>query len=450
LGYANSAHYYVFIRFVNIGISKESVIHEARIKLKSRDSRSGTVHVNLYLHNEANADAPVNGSEITGADLTSAVAWDNVGAWINDDKYYSIDISSVLQDIIDLGAWSNGNAVVLQIRSNGSTDYRVWSTYDYSGGAEKPELHIDFTPPTRSFSASINAASNTSIMFLKGGEVLASVADSAGLDDSITSTGGTSNIDILDTVGLDDLVIVQGPVPVEIVDVAGFNDLTDAYFLKTISDTAGLDDWINGGLETQHTLTDQAGLDDSIECLNWSEFLRANQDRYLIKYFCILTGANDDTTDIEIPIEQFQARKRDGEATYLAVVIPSHDNAGEIADRSNGQVVIQMAYFVGGIEELREEILRVDLENIRTDDGPVNRSVTLSGHLTESFGGQIATLENPIYKYTSEGIRRFRFAVPDPWINPGDTIKVGEDEFRVGYITYVVGERFRQMEVTEA
>jgi hypothetical protein len=164
----------------------------------------------------------------------------------------------------------------------------------------------------------------------------------------------------------------------------------------------------------------------------------------------VLTGENDDTTDIEIPIEQFQARKRDGEATYLAVVIPSHDNAGEIADRSNGQVIIQMAYFVGGVEQLREEIIRVDLENIRTDEGPVNRSITLSGHLTESYGGQIATLEDPIYKYVSEGIRRFRFSVPDPWINPGDTIRVGEDEFRVGYITYIVGERFRQMEVTEA
>ena len=129
---------------------------------------------------------------------------------------------------------------------------------------------------------------------------------------------------------------------------------------------------------------------------------------------------------------------------------PGFDYAEQVADRANGQLIIEMAYFTGSTELLREEILRVDLENIRTDEGPTNRSINLSGHRTESFGNQISTLTDPIYKYTSEGIRRFRFAFPDPWINPGDTLRVGDDEFRVGYITYTVSDRYRSMEITEA
>jgi hypothetical protein len=170
----------------------------------------------------------------------------------------------------------------------------------------------------------------------------------------------------------------------------------------------------------------------------------------VIRYFCTLTGAADDTSDVEIPIQQFQARKRDGESTYLSVNIPSFDHAGQIADRANGQIIIEMAYFVNNIEQLREEILRVDLENIRTDQGSTNRSITLTGHLAESYGNQIATLTDPVYKYVSEGIRRFRFAIPDPYVNPGDTIRIGDDEFRAGYITYAVSNRYRTMEITEA
>ena len=109
-----------------------------------------------------------------------------------------------------------------------------------------------------------------------------------------------------------------------------------------------------------------------------------------------------------------------------------------------------MAYFVAGVEQLREEILRVDLENIRTDEGSKNRSITLTGHRAESYGNQIVSLTDSNYAYISEGIRRFRFPIPDPFINPGDTIRIGADEFRVGYITYIISNRYRQMEITEA
>jgi hypothetical protein len=101
----------------------------------------------LHFHDDADASYPSDGPAIVNADLTDAVAWNNVEAWsVYGNWYNSVDVASILQDVIDLGGWGNGNAVVLQMRSNGSTNYRNWSTYDYSSGNYKPELHVKWIP----------------------------------------------------------------------------------------------------------------------------------------------------------------------------------------------------------------------------------------------------------------------------------------------------------------
>lgn len=101
----------------------------------------------------------------------------------------------------------------------------------------------------------------------------------------------------------------------------------------------------------------------------------------VIVYFFTLTGS----PDIEIPISSFQGRLRSGDSSYLSVVIPGMDYAGEIADRSTGQMVIDAAYSVAGVPRKRSEIVRVNLDTIRIDDGPVNKSITLTGYRQETY-----------------------------------------------------------------
>jgi len=136
------------------------------------------------------------------------------------------------------------------------------------------------------------------------------------------------------------------------------------------------------------------------------------------------------------------------------VVIP--DFAGQaqaVSDRSNGEMVIEMAYTIDGQESIREEILRADLEDIRTDEGPVNRSIILTGHKTQTFGSKIVELENPTYKNVSGGRILYRFARLDLYLNPGDTCRVEDDEFVIDYITYMVSvgsdHVFKTMELRE-
>ena len=195
-------------------------------------------------------------------------------------------------------------------------------------------------------------------------------------------------------------------------------------------------------------------LGDEISAFNWTKWLAANIDRAIERYYFTLTGDADGATDIEIPISSFQARKRSGEATYLSVVIPDFaGQAAAVSARSNGEMVIELAYLIDGEESVREEILRADLEDIRTDEGPTNRAITLTGHKTQSFGSKIVTLENPVYKNVTSGKITYRFAKMDPYLNPGDTCRVGDDEFEVDYIVYMASvsndRAYKMMEVRE-
>ena len=188
---------------------------------------------------------------------------------------------------------------------------------------------------------------------------------------------------------------------------------------------------------------------DAITAFNWSVWFAANKDKAISRYFLTLTGEADATTDFLIPTSNFQARKRTGNPTYISATIPGYNYAQEISDRANGEIIISIGYEIDGVVELEEEILRASLEEIRPDDGGINRAITLSGNKTQSFINQTATIENPIYRSIQSGNIVYRFAHIDPWINPGDTCIVGEDSFTVDYIIYMVNSYQTVMEIRE-
>ena len=119
-----------------------------------------------------------------------------------------------------------------------------------------------------------------------------------------------------------------------------------------------------GNLEASRENENTAGLSASFDGFNWTEFLRLYGDQAVKRYFCTLTGAEDSLEDVVIPIASFQTRIRNQEPTFLSVSIPGLDQADDISNRPNGHIVIDMAYFIAGVEMHREEIVRTDLETI--------------------------------------------------------------------------------------
>jgi len=155
-----------------------------------------------------------------------------------------------------------------------------------------------------------------------------------------------------------------------------------------------------------------------------------------IVYLFTLTGASDSTTDIEIPISSFQARKRNGEPTYLQITIPGVDYAEQISARSNGTLNIDMAYKQNNKFLQRKNIIQADFETIRIDEGLSSQTITLTGYKTESFSKKTAALSGSIYRSVTNGIIRHRIAKPNIDLNPGDTVTIGNDTFDANVISY--------------
>ena len=186
----------------------------------------------------------------------------------------------------------------------------------------------------------------------------------------------------------------------------------------------------------------------AVASLHMASVNKFNIDSAEIYYTFVLTGGNDGTADVTIPISSFQARLRSGDPTYLSVVAPGMDSAAAISARPNGEMIIFMNYCSGGILLQKEEIIRADLEDINISRGTRSRSIVLTGHRTATTGGRTVTLRNPTCRNLYRGKYTYRCATPDIFLRPGDTVICGDDMFDVDLITYVVSVAQQSMEVT--
>jgi hypothetical protein len=84
-------------------------------------------------------------------------------------------------------------------------------------------------------------------------------------------------------------------------------------------------------------------------------------------------------------------------------------------------------WFADGSQQV-QEIARVDMEmeNLRMDKGPRNRSITLVSHTTvATTDPNVVTLSGASYRNFSGGTRRYRCEV-DLWLRPEDTAVIRE------------------------
>jgi len=166
----------------------------------------------------------------------------------------------------------------------------------------------------------------------------------------------------------------------------------------------------------------------------------------------VLTGDGDGTTDVTIPISSWQARRKDGEPTFLSVVVPGTSYQTVIEARTNGTMKINLAYLIGSTEHYRETICEVDLEPdlTRIDKGGRNQSITLQGHRTETFTPKTIALQDVNYVSVDGGSYRYRCASCDLYLNPGDSATYDGNSITVNQIVYFVGGGLQTMDVNES
>lgn len=168
-------------------------------------------------------------------------------------------------------------------------------------------------------------------------------------------------------------------------------------------------------------------------------------------YRFTLTGDRDGLGDVVIPVASCQMRRRNGEPSYMSVVVPDYAYLDEISARPNGAMKLDKGVLYSDGELQLKEIAVVDLEDIRPDRGAKSASVTLSGHRTVSTPDpSVVALQGASYRtVNAEGKRRYRCDV-DLFLRPGDTAEVGGETFPVGYISYFIGPGRETMEIEEA
>jgi hypothetical protein len=168
-------------------------------------------------------------------------------------------------------------------------------------------------------------------------------------------------------------------------------------------------------------------------------------------YIFTLTGGADGLGDITVPISSCQMRRRDGEPTYMSVVVPGYDAwLVPVSNRPNGQMVLQGGYRYSDGSTQLQEIERVFLENIRPDRGARSESISLSGHRTTvNNEPSVVTLTGASYRtVNADGKRRYRCNV-DLFLRPGDTADINGESITVGFISYFIGRAQETMEIEE-
>jgi len=137
-----------FIRFANVTIANAATISECVVGLTASNSDSDvTVTLTLGFADADDQAAPTDATELDALTMTTAtVAW-SPGAWTDGEKYFTPDLKTSLQEVVDRGGWASGQAVVLIIEDNGSSGqaFRRFSAYDFDSGSEKPFMAVAYS-----------------------------------------------------------------------------------------------------------------------------------------------------------------------------------------------------------------------------------------------------------------------------------------------------------------
>lgn len=119
-----------FLTFRNIPIQKRVTVHKAFIRFTAQSAASATDHdndedeVNIMIsgHDTDDSSPPETGEEAFDLDrTTSCINWDEIGHWTDETEYDSVDISCVVQEILDRAGWASGNDITIFLEDYAST-----------------------------------------------------------------------------------------------------------------------------------------------------------------------------------------------------------------------------------------------------------------------------------------------------------------------------------------
>jgi hypothetical protein len=119
------------LRFTGVTISSGSTISNATITIRFNSGLNNSQTLKVYGIDEDNTET-FSSDPTARSQTTANVSWSVTGGESSGTDVVSPNISSVIQEIIDRGGWSSGNAIGLFINNNGSEYAHDWISYEGS------------------------------------------------------------------------------------------------------------------------------------------------------------------------------------------------------------------------------------------------------------------------------------------------------------------------------
>ncbi len=247
----------VGIRIRNISVPQGATITGAYLEFVADEAQSVATSLTIKAEATGNAAAiPTTAYALTNKNKTNAsVAWANIPAWTIGNTYQSADISTIIQELVNRGDWSSGNAMTFIIEGSGT---RTAESFE---GTARTKLFIDYET-----TSSGNPAS-TSIC-----EIAVVTINVAPVNDAPTATNGTATTNednpfngsvMTDVTEVDGDVLIMNTTPIS--DVSNgtltlnsngtYSYVPDANFSGTDSFTYEICDNTSPALCTQASVT---------------------------------------------------------------------------------------------------------------------------------------------------------------------------------------------------
>ncbi|GBF31135.1 hypothetical protein MnTg04_01089 [bacterium MnTg04] len=138
------------MRFLNLTIPPGATITNAYVEFTTDEVETGTTDLTFWALAEDNP-ADFSTGDITSRPKSAAsVPWSSVPAWNTvGEKHQTPDLSLIIQETVNRGGWSSGNALTVIVTGT-SGSRRTAESYDGADGhgdlTLAPLLHVDYTP----------------------------------------------------------------------------------------------------------------------------------------------------------------------------------------------------------------------------------------------------------------------------------------------------------------
>ncbi|WP_028575023.1 hypothetical protein [Desulfonatronovibrio hydrogenovorans] len=159
--------------------------------------------------------------------------------------------------------------------------------------------------------------------------------------------------------------------------------------------------------------------------------------------------------ELPLSISSLHARMRDGQPTYVNVVVPgiTQNLIDAIESRVGGDLVIYSGVRTIAGQDIVEELINSKLESFRYDLGGRSGSGTLVGYMVQTTTTSKVVDVTGVTSYSKQGTGKRRIRCePSFFIRPGDVARYGPadgDKLIVGMITLNVSTRNIFMDLME-